>query len=331
MNRKRVISDPLACERLWKACIPAYSVSDQWEFRMCFQRHFNNQTCFLVLEDSKGISGMLPLSHIQHLDMKSFFPGEIWNNKTWIERTQIYAREPGICEELLSLCQDRTFLRYMEISDENSSSQLELDEVGYVLYPTLLDYDMANFRQRFSNKKFKSILKTINTIMEMGGRFHVNRLEDFNLLVKMSIEKFGEESYLFDHRFRESFRDVMNYLRDKGWLRMISLELEGEIAAVDLGAVYNRTYTVFLGGVFSGLPGIAKVMNMHHIDYALQNRLFKLDFLCGDFHWKKLWHLDPEPLYKLITPDLEEKAGIATDFGHAYQSRNYEQQETIRT
>jgi hypothetical protein len=331
MNRKRVISDPLACERLWKACIPAYSVSDLWEFRMCFQRHFHNHLSFLVLENSKGISGMLPLSHIQHLDTKSFFPGETWHDKTWIERTRIYAREPVIYEELFSLCQDRTFLRYMDISDGNSPDQIDLDEIGYVLYPALLDYDMANFRQRFSNKKFKSILKNINSIMEMGGRFHVNRLEDYDLLVKMSLEKFGEESYLCDDRFRESFRDVMNYLLDKGWLRMISLELEGEIAAVDLGAIYNRTYTVFLGGVFSGVPGIAKVMNMYHIDYALQNRLFKLDFLCGDFHWKKLWHLDQEPLYKLITPDLEEKAGIVTDFGNIYQSRNYEQQVTIRT
>lgn len=273
---------------------------------------------------------MLPLSHIQHLDMKSFFPGETWNNKTWIERTPIYAREPGFFKELFSLCRDRTFLRYMDISDENSMGQLELDEIGYVLYPTLLDYDMENFRRRFSNKKFKSILKTVNTIMDMGGRFHVNRLEDYDLLVKMSLEKFGEESYLCDHRFRESFRDVMNYLYDNGWLRMISLELEGETAAIDLGVVYNRTYTVFLGGVFSGIPGIAKVMNMHHVDYALQNRLFKLDFLCEDFHWKKLWHLDPEPLYKLITPDLEEKAGTTMDFGDVFQSRNYEEQEVIR-
>jgi len=33
----------------------------------------------------------------------------------------------------------------------------------------------------------------------------------------------------------------------------------------------------------------------------------KVDFLCGDFHWKKLWHLDPEPLYKFVTPALTQK------------------------
>jgi CelD/BcsL family acetyltransferase involved in cellulose biosynthesis len=85
---------------------------------------------------------------------------------------------------------------------------------------------------------------------------------------------------------------------------MVSLELGGAIRAVDLGAVYNGVYTVFLGGTDAGFPGVAKVMNMHHIEYALEQRLFKVDFLCGDFHWKKLWHLDAEPLYKYVTVEL---------------------------
>ncbi len=54
-------------------------------------------------------------------------------------------------------------------------------------------------------------------------------------------------------------------------------------------------------------------MNMHHIEFACQHGLRKVDFLCGDFHWKKLWHLDPEPLYKFVSPSLryEEKTDQA--------------------
>ncbi len=331
MIRKRVITDPLACESLWKVYIPAFSISDLWEFRMCFQRRYRNQSCFITLEDNKGIAGILPLSCIEDLDIKSFFPGETWNNRTWIERTQVYAREPEFYDELFSLFQEKTFLRYIDIPGETLPGHLELDEIGYVLYPALLDYNMENFRSRFSNKKFKGILKTVQAIMEMGGCFHVNRLKDYDLLVKMSLEKFGEDSYLCDPRFRESFRDIMHLLHNKGWLRMVSLEVQGETAAIDLGAVYNGVYTVFLGGIFSGLPGIAKAMNMHHIEYALQNRLFKLDFLCGDFHWKKLWHLDPEPLYKLTTPDLEDKAERSDTFEDTYQSPDYERQEPVQS
>jgi hypothetical protein len=48
-------------------------------------------------------------------------------------------------------------------------------------------------------------------------------------------------------------------------------------------------------------------MNMHHIEFALEQGFSRVDFLCGDFYWKKLWHLDPEPLYKFLSPCLKEQ------------------------
>jgi hypothetical protein len=65
---------------------------------------------------------------------------------------------------------------------------------------------------------------------------------------------------------------------------------------------------VFLGGTHPGFPGIAKVMNMQHIEFACQHRVSKVDFLCGDFCWKKLWHLDPQPLYNYVSPALKPES-----------------------
>jgi hypothetical protein len=45
-------------------------------------------------------------------------------------------------------------------------------------------------------------------------------------------------------------------------------------------------------------------MNMHHIEFAVEQGFSVVDFLCGDFYWKKLWHLDPQPLYKFLSPSL---------------------------
>lgn len=306
MTKGRLVTDPYLCEKLWKTFIPARSVSDLWEFRMCFQKYFRNSFRFFVIEDRDTVSGMLPLSHIDHLDMNAFFPAETWNNKTWLERTPIYAENQDTFYELLSSCPERTYLRYIDSIWGDPQEELETDEIGYVLYPDLLDYDKDNYRRRFSNKKFKCIIKTVKSILEMGGSFHINRTADYDLLVEMSIERYGEESYLRDCRFRNSFRDIINFLLQKGYLRMVSLELDGKTVAVDIGALYRGVYTVFLGGVFSRVPGLPKVMNMYHIDYALNNRVFKLDFLCGDFNWKKLWHLDQEPLFKLVSGALED-------------------------
>jgi len=94
---------------------------------------------------------------------------------------------------------------------------------------------------------------------------------------------------------------------------MISLEIMGKTVAVDVGSLYNGVYTVYIGGASRDLPGVAKVMNMYHIEYAFENRISKVDFLCGDFHWKKLWHLTPEPLYKFAAPAVTEEYAANTE------------------
>jgi hypothetical protein len=297
MIERRLVSDPYKCERLWKSLVPARSVSDLWEFRMCFHHYFKNSFCFHVIEERGNIYGILPLSHIPRLDIMAFFPGETWKNKTWLERTPVYAINQDILYSLLSNCNEKTHLRYIEGDVEYLPDQMVADEIGYVFYPGMLNYDKQNYRTRFSNKKYKSIMREVNTILEMGTTFHINRIDDFELLVEMSVERYGADSYLQDTRFRKSFRDVIRFLNQKGYLRMVSMELGGKTMAVDVGALYNGVYTIFLGGIFSRVPG-------------LPNRLYKVDFLCGDFNWKKLWHLDEEPLFKFVSPDLEETAQI---------------------
>ena len=318
MMRKKLITDLDECKRLWNVLFPPRNISDLWDFRLCFQRHFNYAPCFLVLEDVEGIAGMLPLSYLKEHETFVFFPGEIWKDKTWIERTPIYLRNREILPELLLSCPEKTYLRYMEVPEEFLIPDLDVDETGYVLYPPNLDFDITLYRKRFSNKKFKDINKTIASLTGPDSSFYFNRLEDFDLLIDMNIRRFGSDSYLYDYRFKNSFRDISHFLHREGLLRMVSLEIDGKTVAVDLGALYQGTYTVFLGGASPEFPGIAKAMNMYHIEFACNERVSKVDFLCGDFYWKKLWHLDPEPLYKFVTPALTQK----DQFEHALMANN---------
>ncbi|HJX35027.1 MAG TPA: GNAT family N-acetyltransferase [Desulfatiglandales bacterium] len=312
MAVRRFVTDLETCRQLWNAFLPVSVVSDMWEFRMCFHRQYGHRPYFMILEDAEGVSGMMPLSCIDSSNKISFFPGEIWNEKTWLERTPFYVRDRGIIDELFYSCPEGTYLRYMEPLQEPYSHLQVLDEIGYVLYPSQLDFKLEAYFGRFSHKKYKSIVKVTDSIKEQGSRFYVNRLEDFDTLVRMSIESFGENSYLHDRRFRDSWKDVIHFLHKNGWLRMISLEIMGKTAAVDIGSLYKGVYTVYLGGASRDLPGVAKVMNMYHIEYAFINRLLKMDFLCGDFHWKKLFHLTPEPLYKFVSPALVEEYAVNT-------------------
>ena len=312
MNRLRryAITDLGECEQLWRALIPVRNIADLWDFRACFNRHFKNKPYFVILEDKRGIAAMLPLSYVEELDCYVFFPGETWHEKTWLERTPIFLREQRFFSDLILACPEKTHLRYMDNPIIDDSQDIRIDEIGYVLYPALMEYEFDQYRQRFSGKKFKEIKRVIQSFTAEGSVFHLNRISDYDHIVEMSLCCFGGDSYLRDRRFRESFRDVLNLLQANKQLRMISLEVDGKTAAIDMGALFNGTYTVFLGGTHQDFRGIAKAINMNHIQFAFENRIPKIDFLCGDFHWKKIWHLDPEPLFAYLSPALTVESDL---------------------
>ena len=320
MIRKRIVTDLDECGVLWSFLGGGRNLSDLWDFRLCFYRHFKNEPFFLVLEDGQGILGIVPLCHLEREDIFLFFPGETWQGKTWLERTPIYCRDLEALSELLAACPSRTYLRYIEADENTLPAELELDEIGYILHPPELDFSMDEYYRRFSWKKLKAIKKEIASILVPESSWHVNRPADYDLMVRMNQSRFGPQSYFHDPRFREGFREVVDWLHQRGWLRMVSLEIRGQIAAVDLGALFDSTYVVFLGGTHADFRGVAKVMNMHHIEFAVEQGVSRVDFLCGDFYWKKLWHLDPQPLFKFLSPSLKtefqpkEELSEAVDF-----------------
>ncbi|UCF93222.1 MAG: GNAT family N-acetyltransferase, partial [Desulfobacterales bacterium] len=97
----------------------------------------------------------------------------------------------------------------------------------------------------------------------------------------------------------ESFRSLAHFLQAKGWLRFTTVLIAGEPAAVDLGCLYRGVYTLLAGGTNLHFPGVAKLINLHHMQRACRERMQQVDFLCGDFNWKKLFHLTPRPLFLL--------------------------------
>ena len=321
------VTDLEDCKRLWDVLVRPVNVSDLWEFRMCFHPHFRRSPCFMVLEDGEGIAGMLPLCRIDEIDGFGSFPGETWRHKTWLERNPVYVRSPEVLPELLMSCPEGTRLRYLDLPGSALCDGIEVDEIGYVLYPSRLDFDLDRYHMRFSTKRLKSIRKSIEAFTGQDCSWHINRLEDFDRMVELNVEFFSEGSYLYDHRFRESFRNVTGFLHRRGMLRMVSLEIRGETVAVDVGALFRGGYTIFLGATHQGFPGVAKVMNMHHLRFAFHHGISKVDFLCGDFHWKKLWHLDPEPLYEFVTPlvpgvtELDDASSVVAPYGLECRSR----------
>jgi hypothetical protein len=295
----RTVSDLDECRQIWQRVMPADFITDLWEVRNCFQEHFRNRSNFIVAEDAGRISGLLPLSWIEASHCYGYFPGEIWHGKTWLEQNRICSRGDTQQSDLLAQCPSSYHLRYLLPNSSRSYAEMTVDEIGYLFLPPNYDYEMQNYFREFSRKSIKQILREVAAIEALGVAYRYDESADFDLMVEMNISRFGVDSYFYDSRFRESFRSLANFLNAKEWLRFTTVLINGEPAAVDMGCIYRGVYTVMAGGTQSQYLGVAKLINLHHMQWACQQRLQRVDFLCGDFHWKKQFHLTPRPLFLL--------------------------------
>jgi len=297
MPRIQIISDLEKCRQIWQQVMPAESIADLWEVRDCFQRHFKHRPEFIVAEDSRGICGLLPLSWIEENQCYGYFPGEIWHGKTWLEKNRIYTCADTQLPDLLAHCSSPYHLRYLLPHDGRGDGEMAIDEIGYLFLPPHYDFDIQNYFREFSRKSIKQILREVAAIEELGVSYRYDQIADFDLMIEMNISRFGADSYFYDSRFKEGFRSLANYLYKQGWLRFTTVLINGEPAAVDMGCLYRNVYTVMAGGTSSRFRGVAKLINLHHMQWACQQRLQQVDFLCGDFYWKKQFHLTPRPLF----------------------------------
>ena len=297
MQRIRIVSDLAECRQVWQQVMPAESIADLWEVRDCFQQHFRHRPNFIVAEDDRGICGLLPLSWIEENRCYGYFPGEIWHGKTWLEKNRIYFRAETRPSDLMAQCPPPYHLRYLLPYPGGSDAEMAIDEIGYLFLPPQYDYEMQKYFGEFSRKSIKQILREVAAIEQLGVSYRYDVGSDFDLMVEMNISRFGVDSYFHDPRFKESFKSLANFLSEKGWLRLTTVLINGEPAAVDMGCLYRDVYTVMAGGTSSRFRGVAKLINLHHMRWACQQHLQQVDFLCGDFHWKKLFHLTPRPLF----------------------------------
>jgi len=288
------------CRRIWEALWPQECIFDLWAVRDCFARAFNRPLKFIAAEENGEIQGALALSLIEEEGLFAQFPGETWKGKTWLEQNKIPAENSLVFLEMRAALPGRTHLRYLtpeSIAWENQS--VELDETGYLFYPGQYNYSFQNYRRRFSAKSRKNYVKEASVLEAQGVSFRHNNLSDVDHLFRMNIEAFKEGSYFSDPRFLNAFENLTALLHDKGMLRTTAVIIGGKTAAVDIGSVWGKRYTVLAGGTNPDFAGVAKMINFHHLEWSCLERLEAVDFLCGDFGWKERFHLTPRPLYQI--------------------------------
>ena len=300
MINTSICTDREEARRLWEDYWPQSCLFDLWEVRACFDDAFQRPPYFLAAHEGAKCCGIMALSWIAEGNYFGHFPGEIWHGKTWLEQNKIPAGSPDVFQLLWDMAPNTTDVRYLNNPGRLAESiPFALDEVGYLFYPRQVEYSLDAYWQGFSGKSRKKLKQEINRLEAPGVSYRYDSLADIDLMFRMNLESFGGESYFSDARFLKAFASLAAWLHNNRMLRVTTLLIGGEVAAIDMGAVWRNTYAVLAGGTRSEFPGVAKLINLHHLEWSCRQRFSFVDFLCGDFNWKNRFHLTPRPLYQM--------------------------------
>lgn len=258
--------------------------------------------------------GLVALSWIDEEKYYGQFPGETWKGKTWLEQNRIVAKTKNAYHELLAALPFRTHLRYLspDTAWQSTKEDLAVDETGYLFFPPMYQYCIDNYLSQFKGKTRKRLLRELSCLESQGLTYRFDQLADFEQLVRLNVEAFGEHSYFSDPRFLHSFESLVEWLYNQKLLRIVTVLIGNRVAAVDMGAVFREEYTVLAGGTAAEFPGVAKHINLTHLRWACENRIALVDFLCGDFNWKSRFHLQPRPLYLIDSASMRPVEQIAS-------------------
>lgn len=288
------------CARIWTKTWPKLCIFDLWEVRASFAACFDNKPYFVVAEEFGEVKGMLALSWIEESGSYGHFPGEIWQGKTWLEQNKMPAASRQVLDAMLESIPGPLHLRYLTPDCmPEGSFPLAVDEVGYLFFPGGYDYSFDKYMLEFSGKSRKNLGREIARLQSGGVAYRYDHCADIDWMFQRNLESFGELSYFNDPRFLASYEKLVAWLFDNNLLRTTTVLLGGEIAAVDIGTIWNRGYTILAGGTNAEFQGVAKMINMHHLEWACRKRMQVVDFLCGDFGWKRRFHLSSRPLYEI--------------------------------
>ena len=295
-----VCRDLEKAQRLWQKHWPRHCLFDLWPVRACFQDQFQNAPHFLVASRGEKVCGLLALSWIGEEGYFGHFPGELWHGRTWLEQNKIIAADSRVARALMAHLPWETRIRYLVPDDHlHLDTPAAVDEIGYLFFPQQFDYHFDAYQRLFAGKTRRKLRCELDRLNTRGVAFRYDHWADMETLLRLNLDRYQDQSYFSDRRFRRAIENLAAWLRDQGLLRLTTVLVGGRVAAVDMGAVWNRTYTVLAGGTHPDFPGIAKLINFHHLEWACAQRMTVVDFLCGEFNWKNRFRLAARPLYAI--------------------------------
>ena len=280
------------CRSLWNRFSNDSRLFDNWEFRNCFYDPEDNELYFIVGYESGTPVGIIPLCFSKSSSQYNYFGG-------WFpERNSFFIKDKAKLPEFIAQCPANTFMEGIDPEESRYFNFLE-DECTYFLDLEKYDYSFDKYFSSFDKKKQKNLKADLGKIP--AYRVHYNRIRDFDRLIELNIKQYGEYSRFNNPFIKKGISEMVKLAHKKGILKMISVEINGNVEAVDAAVLFGEWYHTLIGGVNTQrVPNLGKLMIVLDIKNAIAKKARFVDFFATSGYWKELWDFEKLMLFKFL-------------------------------
>ena len=127
-----------------------------------------------------------------------------------------------LLNEYCLLCQN--LLIHLHYIQESQSDLYPLKEITKRYYLSLdnLDWNLNKYLETFSKKHRKNMKRDLKIVSELNPKIVKNKMEDFELLVKLSANRFQEDSFLHEQIFIKGFKKLIEVAKKRNELPITS-------------------------------------------------------------------------------------------------------------
>jgi hypothetical protein len=289
------------CEQIWADLGVKDNYNDLWDYRYCFFKGYKNKPMFICAKYRGKIVACMPLEHFKKDDTYRFFGGGDWNENMKILCRPEYRKEA--IPFLISHVPQNSRLIFMTAEDAKFSKKIVHFEPTYYIDLASIEYDQEKFFDRMDNHKQRKIRSEFRKIEGMNPFYTLDKFEDFDIMVKLNLKRFGEESSFNDKGFVKAFHCIMKHKVLKRHLSSLSIYIGGKLKAHALLLEYNGQLTYLQGGNDTDVQNIAKFLSYRVLLEGIRRKVSRVNYMSDDCGWKEHWRLDKEMQYILKIDD----------------------------
>jgi CelD/BcsL family acetyltransferase involved in cellulose biosynthesis len=325
-----IITDGAALERLrpdWNALVmatPAATPFLTWEWMTTWWRHvgIGSELFIVTVRDDDGLVAIAPWfrKRTWALNSRLHFLGTGGAGSDYLDVIVRPGAEDQAIDAIARALDGTTSTLHLDHLPAASMSERLSPALGRTGWTPLQSRpDVCPFIE-LSGHTFDSYLRTLGASHRANFRRRLRELQR-RFAVSFSSASDGQRSHALNRLFhfhrerwggrgstafttmplRGFHHDVSRQFRDAGWLRLFTLKLDGETAAVMYGFVLNGRFYFYQHGFAAAFAqyGVGLVLMGLTIKSAIEEACVEFDMLYGREPYKYLWARAERPLSRL--------------------------------